>query len=360
MADSGSSANQTIDTDGEQQPLKLSDLFNRGWKVFEEVDITNEPIGSNGVQVKVRRGITMLEDVSRMVAQLELFSRNEPLEEMATADLKYLLLPALLGGLHMKRTSREGLPMERSRDSRRDVVSTAREHFVGFLRRCKDYQVSDFRLPRGPEDQEAKGAPTTESTGSSDLVAMAVRRQAKIERYRQKKMTEDRLVEIKKSVDSEKADEEVVRDFYLLTVKKWINAALEEIDSIDQELEILKGMDIPTGPPQCKHPPRPPMKPFVLTKDAVQARVFGAGYPSLATMTVDEWYEQHQKHGVLPDQGMPKRVAGEENAEAKDQEDEMKENQVENDDQEALDKARNWDDWKETHRRGYGNRKNMG
>lgn len=103
---------------------------------------------------------------------------------------------------------------------------------------------------------------------------MAVQRQAKIERYRQKKVTEDRLVVIKKAVDSEKADEEVVRDFYLLTVKKWISIALEETDSIDQELEILKRMDNPTGPPQCKHPPRPPMKPFVLTKNAIQVRTW--------------------------------------------------------------------------------------
>ena len=103
---------------------------------------------------------------------------------------------------------------------------------------------------------------------------MAVQRQAKIERYRQKKITEDRLVEVKKAVDSAMADEEVVRDFYLLTVKKWINIALEEIDSIDLELEILKRMDLPSEPRQCKHPPRPPMKPFVLTKDAVQVRTW--------------------------------------------------------------------------------------
>ena len=102
---------------------------------------------------------------------------------------------------------------------------------------------------------------------------MAVQRQAKIERYRQKKMTEDRLVEVKKAVDSATADEEVVRDFYLLTVKKWINIALEEIESIDLELEILKRMDLPPEPRSCKHPPRPPMKPFVLTKDAVQVRM---------------------------------------------------------------------------------------
>ncbi|CAL8264316.1 unnamed protein product [Lota lota] len=345
MADSGS-IHQTEDNDA--KPYKLSDLFNRGWKIFEEVDTTNEPIGSNNVQVQIKRGITALEDVTRMVAQLQLFSRNELLEEMATTDLKYLVLPALLGGLTMKLTNR---------DSRLEIVTMAREYFHEFLRRCKEYKVSDFKLPKSPmeTDEESKT-----STNSLDLVAMAVQRQAKIERYRQKKMTEDRLVEIKKAVDSGMADEEVVRDFYLLTVKKWINVALEEIDSIDQELEILKRMDIPTGPKQCKHPSRPPMKPFVLTKDAVQAQVFGAGYPSLPTMTVDEWYEQHQKRGVLPDQGMPKRVAVEDNVDAKDHEDEMKEKQVENDDEEALVKARNWDDWRDSHRRGYGNRKNMG
>lgn len=39
-------------------------------------------------------------------------------------------------------------------------------------------------------------------------------------------------------------------------------------------------------------------------------RVFGAGYPSLATMTVHDWYNQHQKRGVLPDQGIAKTSTG--------------------------------------------------
>lgn len=91
-----------------------------------------------------------------------------------------------------------------------------------------------------------------------------------------------------------------------------------------------------------------------------QARVFGAGYPSLPTMTVDDWYEQHQKHGALPDQGIPRRVAPESDTDAKDREEEEKEEKVEQDDEESLMKARNWDDWKDNHRRGYGNRHNMG
>lgn len=88
--------------------------------------------------------------------------------------------------------------------------------------------------------------------------------------------------------------------------------------------------------------------------------MFGAGYPSLATMTVDDWYEQHRKHGVLPDQGTPRRVTVEEDTDGSEREEEAKEKKVENDDEETLQKARNWDDWKETHPRGYGNRHNMG
>lgn len=65
----------------------------------------------------------------------------------------------------------------------------------------------------------------------------------KLFRYKQKKDTEAKLSEIKAAVDSGTADDEIVRDFYLLNVRKWISISLEEIESIDQEMEILKRMD---------------------------------------------------------------------------------------------------------------------
>lgn len=76
-------------------------------------------------------------------------------------------------------------------------------------------------------------------------------------------------------------------------------------------------------------------------------------------MTVDDWYEQHKKHGVLPDQGMPSKVAVEDNTDEQAR-DEEKEKKAENDDEASLLKDRNWDEWKDDHRRGYGNRQNMG
>ncbi|KAM7417022.1 hypothetical protein PAMA_016912 [Pampus argenteus] len=344
---------QQLNSDAE--PLKLPDLLDRGWKIFDEVDQTNEPLGSNSIQVRVKRGISMLEEASRMAAQLDLFSRNEELQETATAELKYLLLPALLGALTMKQTSR---------DKRLELVQTARAYFVDFLTRCKDYNISQFELPKSANGNESADEASENKPfhGPSDLVSMAAQRRVKIERYRKKKELEARLSDVRKAVDSGKADDEVSRDFYLLNLCRWVTVCLEEVESIDQEVEILKKMDVlkQSAAEQPARAARPPMKPFILTKNSMQAQVFGAGYPSLPTMTVDDWYEQHRKRGALPDQGIPSRVTIEEDSNATDREEEEKEKKAENEDEEALLKSRNWDDWKDTHRRGYGNRHNMG
>lgn len=103
---------------------------------------------------------------------------------------------------------------------------------------------------------------------------MAAQRQAKIERYRQQKRLESQLSDVRKAVDSGQADEEVLRSFYLLSIKRWITVCLEEIESIVQELEILKNMDgLKRGGAKQKPQTRPPMKPFILTKDSIQVGV---------------------------------------------------------------------------------------
>lgn len=110
--------------------------------------------------------------------------------------------------------------------------------------------------------------------GAPDLVAAATQRQAKIERYRRKKELEAKLSDVRKAVDSGQADDELVREFYLLNVRRWITVCLEEMESMDQEIEILKNMDVlkQSAAKEPAQPARPPMKPFVLTKDAVQVR----------------------------------------------------------------------------------------
>nr|XP_034969934.1 immunoglobulin-binding protein 1 isoform X2 [Zootoca vivipara] len=346
-----------------EEPLRLSELLESGWQLLEEVEDGSAAEPSSGapaVQRKVQRGIGLLERAARAVAELQLFSHNEELEEISSADLKFMLVPALLAALILKQVN----PSKRL-----EHVQRARAGFMDFLKVCKDYGIGHFKLPREVEvesgDESGSSGSSFNTVLGSDqqaaILAMASNRQAKIERYKQKKELENQLATLKPFIDGGQAEEEQIREFYLLQIKKWISTSLEEIESIDQETAILIRRDaMKQG--TARQPPRPlgpPMKPFILTRDAAQANVFGAGYPSLATMTVDDWYEQHRKKGSLPDQGIPQAASAPE----KQQEEEEKkaeEKEKDGDDDEALRKAREWDEWKELHPRGYGNRKNMG
>lgn len=333
----------------DELPLpRLPELFDISRRLLDEVEVATEPTGTRAVQEKVLKGLQLLKQAAEMLAQLDLFSQNEDLEEIASTDLKYLMVPAFQGALAMK----QGNPSKRL-----DHLQWAREHFLNYLTQCQHYHVAEFELPK-TKNNSAENNTASSSMAHPSLVAMASQRQAKIERYKQKKEMERRLSEMKSAVESGEADDEHVREYYLLHLRRWIGICLEEIESIDQEMDILRRKDSSkeASTSHSSRPSRPPMKPFILTRDAAQAKVFGAGYPSLATMTVNDWYDQHRKLGALPDQGVARTTS--EAKRAAQQEDQ--EQREEEDDEQTLHRAREWDDWKDTHPRGYGNRKNMG
>ena len=67
-------------------------------------------------------------------------------------------------------------------------------------------------------------------------------REAKVQRYKEKKMLEGKLKELKAAVDHPSCDDDVARDFYLSTIKKFVLTSLDELESIKQESEILRHM----------------------------------------------------------------------------------------------------------------------
>lgn len=329
---------------------RLPELFETGKQLLDEVEVATEPAGSRIVQEKVFKGLDLLEKAAEMLSQLDLFSRNEDLEEIASTDLKYLLVPAFQGALTMKQVN----PSKRL-----DHLQRAREHFMNYLTQCHCYHVAEFELPK-TKNNSAENHTANSSMAYPSLVAMASQRQAKIKRYKQKKELEHRLSAMKSAVESGQADDERVREYYHLHLQRWIDISLEEIESIDQEIKILRERDSSreASTSNSSRQERPPVKPFILTRNTAQAKVFGAGYPSLATMTVSDWYEQHRKYGALPDQGIAKATPEEFRKAAQQQEEQ--EEKEEDDDEQTLHRAREWDDWKDTHPRGYGNRQNMG
>ncbi|NXE52914.1 IGBP1 protein, partial [Casuarius casuarius] len=322
---------------------RLAELLAAGWRLWEEVDTGTEPSSAApAVQDKVRRGLEALQQAAAMVAQLDLFSENEDLEEIASADLRYLLLPALLGALTLRQAP-AGLKKR---------LPCAKAKCASYSRKPSEYdwfgvggQAGDIWI--------SPAKPLRHRVGVGPLGAVA--------RYKQKKELENRLASMRTFVESGQADEDQMREFYILQTQKWINISLEEIESIDQEMVILRSRGTikqSSAPPHgTSRQVRAPLKPFILTRDAAQAKVFGAGYPGVPTMTVDDWYEQRRRQGVMPGQSVPQRTPGVADEELQKKQQEKKE---EEDDEEALQKARNWDDWKDTHPKGYGNRQNMG
>uniref|UniRef100_A0A183TFH7 FAM192A_Fyv6_N domain-containing protein n=1 Tax=Schistocephalus solidus TaxID=70667 RepID=A0A183TFH7_SCHSO len=118
-------------------------------------------------------------------------------------------------------------------------------------------------------------------------------------------------------------------------------------------------------------PPEPPQPPLLISREAVRSTVFGAGNPSLPTMTLDQFYDFQVKKGMFPAPpanassvvkaypGEVQRIDPSEElaaaSEARAAEADAKE---EAHDEEQLRKARQWDEFKDEHRRGSGNRMN--
>ena len=77
----------------------LSQLFDKSLLLHNEILESEEETCSPEYQDRVKKGILMLEDATRLVSLLDIFSRNELFTEIETEYLKYFLLPVLLGKL---------------------------------------------------------------------------------------------------------------------------------------------------------------------------------------------------------------------------------------------------------------------
>ena len=75
----------------------LSTLFAKGLTLHDSICSDEVDPNSEAFQEKVRKGIMILEDATRLVSILDLFSRNEHVRDLPTESLKFFLLPVLLG-----------------------------------------------------------------------------------------------------------------------------------------------------------------------------------------------------------------------------------------------------------------------
>ncbi|OWF43026.1 immunoglobulin-binding protein 1-like [Mizuhopecten yessoensis] len=341
---------------------RLPDLFENIWKAWEFLEKTQEDTKSYPVQKQAIKGLADGEKAIKMVNDLALFSGNESIQEVTTKELRYMLLPAFLGYFVQKRVTK----------SRLQLVRTGKAYYEDFLRQCKTYNVAKVNIHLDDDDNEE----TVETgmvplrQGPPGMMKMISERESKIQMFKEQKELEAKLADLKLYIDKEHVDEEVKREYYVTLLKKWVNIASEELSGINFEIQMLELREGAQGDVQERkeeYQKKKPaaIRPFIITKDMIQKQVFGLGYPSIPTVTIEEFYEQKLKDGTFQPPGagdsMQNIAAGpDKDNEDREKEAEEKENKIETDDPEELQKARNWDEWKDEHRKGWGNRQNMG
>ena len=112
----------------------------------------------------------LFEDATRLVSLSGMFSSNETVEEIPTKNIRYLLLPALLGTLSLK------LCVE----NRMNVIETAEVYFRDYLTRCKNYAIIDYEIPESKQNDASNNSGASSNRGMPNLAAMAVERNKKI------------------------------------------------------------------------------------------------------------------------------------------------------------------------------------
>ncbi|XP_044739533.1 immunoglobulin-binding protein 1 [Chrysoperla carnea] len=328
----------------------ISDLFDQAFDLYNAINNTTEATNSDQVQLDVRKAIKMLENCTKLVSAASIFSTNESFEELPPNDIKFLLLPVLLGMLHLKICGTH---------DRKELLDNAEIYFKDYLKRCYEYGLTENDVTKKKKDSENQ---TDREESEIEIIQKIVHnRSNKIKRYQEQKALDEKIAYLKQNLD-----EDVKREFFTTLIKSYIYQVIDELNSIDMERPMLEiHLRNQTNKRRTNIPKPPPLKPIIITKDEIQKAVFGAGYPSLPTMTVKEFYDKRVADGIFPDPNKPRSapmslqemaIAGvtpDEDAEQKEEEE-----KIEQDDEENLARLRAKDEFKDEFRRGYGNRMN--
>lgn len=303
----------------------------------------------------MKKAILLFEDATRLVSIADIFSHNENIDELATEDIQYMLLPSLLGTLTSKLTSRE----------RKDVIDVAEVYFKDFLQRTNNYGLSNYELKKQMDDKQSEESEKSEFKKLQDSVNT---RANKIQKFKEQKELKSKIADLKTNMNNEHVDDEIKRNYFISMIKLAVYDAIDELNNIEMEKPILEHMANmrKESKPKPKGPPPKPLRPIIITKDEAQKAVFGLGYPSLPTMTVQEFYDKRVKDGIFPDPNktssgpLSLQEAALKGVDVgnQDEEDETKEQMEESDDPELLQRLRDKDEFKDDHRRGWGNRFN--
>jgi len=301
-------------------------------------------------QEELDKLLAKLKAIAWRVDQLHLFSPNEELDDINTTDLKFLLVPYLLA-----ETAAATQDMAR----RLEVLRSAVVYWRMFGQLCERLKLAHA------DDMRAL------SLGSEDRVDANTRREEKIARYRRSKELDKKVAWLFKKRGDEFRwgtagfDEDLERDLILALLSRAAGATVEGLLSAEAEIPMLEMM-MARGGPGAGPPARaaePREKPWcvrIQDKSELQKlyleQVFQPDI-TMPTMSIAEYAE------IEMQQAREKQERGQ-IMEARQHADEDERwysgdrygTREEYEDDAATYKARDWDDWKDEHPYGSGNK----
>lgn len=317
--------------------------------------------------------ISLYRKILEQISAVSLFSDNEGVEDVATAELPFLLV-----GFHLAELLQK-VPRFDPRE-RRELLTRTRGVYESFLGLVDGYGLVGGTyatlLQRYKEDHDGFAI-------VSQTADPTVKRNSKIQAFKAEKALKDRLETLRRDPRYlENGDEELVRETYLTNIAFCVHQTFNALDGMNRELEILKlapetpeeerrmadereqarssdsdaswrldprvgGLGDRSGPILSRE--GKPLQPFTLvganTRKEMTRNVFRPGH-NLPTMSIDEYLEEEKRRGNILEGGTePKTVVDEDDIDAADRE---------------TYKAREWDEFKDHNPKGSGNTMNMG
>ncbi|PSC76424.1 TAP42 like family [Micractinium conductrix] len=362
------------------QDLPLPALFARARDILHQLEAA--PAMSPATQGLVGEGTACLRTAAAAADAAALFSPNEDRDDLATADVKYLLLPfyqaEVAGYTHAEDAS-----------VRLDALNQAGQLYRVFLHRCRQYDLlsqpaaamAQAVLGVGERDGDggARGSGSGSGSGRLDPASL---RQHKIEKFKREKAIKARVAELEarlRRLDAGGGDggeggdaEEAERELWMLQVDLAALQAAERCGTLLQELQILR--HAAALPPDQRErqreqraasgPPPDLMRQLAAAagnlglggsaaakREQLATGVFRPSY-TLPTMSVEQFGELEYRRMLEQQQ---REAAAKEKAERQ-----RALRSVDDLEEEEVQQKRAWDEFKDDNPRGWGNTKGRG
>ncbi|KYQ89155.1 hypothetical protein DLAC_10397 [Tieghemostelium lacteum] len=332
-----------------KQEISLFEAFRIGQRIY--VGLEDSQLSANDAEYQklVKDAISKFLVSNLYINNDSVFSKNEELEDIRTDLLKYLLVPYYLSELFLKIID----------GSRVKNLKMAKMKIMEFLHRMEKLEIID-KEDLAVIQREGKTDPLERR---NELISRGKRDKELKEKLKYiVKKREDLLKNQSGEIDDEMedcGDEELERSFITALLQDAISKGISSLETIEVELPMLIEIEVLKDKHGGVLPPQAPPKSsgignFQILPDGRRVMLDKVFRPShiLPTMTPQEAVELEMHNG-----GMVKGKGGAQSS-VKNQESDDEDDKEES--HEELIKKRNWDDFKDDNKRGWGNKRNFG